>query len=128
MSEKPSENRQHDFKEDEFLRRTQNNTELAVRLVRIFLDEQQGCQASLASIQDAIAKKDAPLLTKAAHRFKGMVSYLSEEARTHAFKLEQMGRAEDFSDVSEAFNRLTDACERLVNALHHFLESVNPSI
>jgi len=117
------------FKKAEFLEATGNNIEIAVTLIKLFLDEKEGYQKGLTDIQTAISINDANALRESAHSFKGMITYFSDPGREAALTLENMGRNADRNiDIDQAqnvFSRLKYYANELAAELNNFINETS---
>ncbi len=93
------------------LARVGDDEELLVELVRIFLDDYP---QSLSAIDEAVAKRDARKLERAAHTLKGAVAnFGAEPVVQHAFALERIGKTGDLSHANENLRQLHEALHQL---------------
>jgi HPt (histidine-containing phosphotransfer) domain-containing protein len=95
--------------------RLRGDTALLKELAELFLAEQVKIQAS---IDDAVARRDAAALQYAAHALKGAVgNFMAKDAFQAAQQLEELGRDGDLSDVDQVRARVAEAVEQLKSAL-----------
>jgi len=81
----------------------------------------------LVKIKNAIEAADAAELRMTAHALKGMVgNFQAAAAAAAAQEIEEKGRQQDFSELEELFDKLTDEMELLTRALAEILED-NPN-
>ncbi len=84
---------------------------LLLDLAKLFCDE---CPRMLSAVQQAVERKSAPDLHKAAHSLKGSVAtFAAQQAFEAALRLERLGRAGELTDVDEGFVILAQEVERL---------------
>jgi two-component system sensor histidine kinase/response regulator len=70
----------------------------------------QDCPRALAEIQEAVTRGDAANLENAAHGLKGSVAnFGARDAVEAAFRLEQMGRANQLSEAEGMLRKLESA-------------------
>jgi len=93
-------------------RRTGGDQELAVELIRLFLED---CPARMKAIRDAIGTGDKDALRTSAHALKGAASYFSA---SHVFdaaaRLEHLGQEGRMADAAAVQRRLEIEMTRLV--------------
>jgi PAS domain S-box-containing protein len=95
--------------------RLRGDTALLKELAELFLAEQVKIQAS---IDDAVARRDAAALQYAAHALKGAVgNFMAKDAFQAAQQLEELGRDGDLSEVDQVRDRVHEAVEQLKSAL-----------
>jgi CheY-like chemotaxis protein len=106
---------------DEALSLVGGDRELLKEAARIFLEDAPGL---LSKIKEAIGRRDAEALERAAHTLKGQASsFIAKRACEAALKLEMMGRRGDISQAEEAFAELEEAVSGLSQALARRIES-----
>jgi HPt (histidine-containing phosphotransfer) domain-containing protein len=89
------------------LSRVGGDLELLREIAVLFLDE---CPRALLDIHQALAGEDAAKLENAAHSLKGSVgNFGASAAVAAAFRLEQMGRAQQLVEAPEALRALEQA-------------------
>ena len=89
------------------LSRVGGDTELLREIAVLFIEE---CPRSVTEIQQAIARSDAPKLENAAHALKGSVAnFGARDAVEAAFRLEQMGRANQLNEAEAGLRVLESA-------------------
>ncbi len=89
------------------LSRVGGDKQLLREIAVLFIEE---CPGALAEIQQAVALGDAAKLENAAHALKGSVAnFGARDAVAAAFRLEQMGRANQMSEAGEMLGRLETA-------------------
>ena len=89
------------------LLRVGGDMELLREIAVLFVED---CPRALAEIRDAAARGDAAKLENAAHALKGSVAnFGAQSAVEPAFRLEQMGRAGQMSEVPETLRELEQA-------------------
>ena len=92
--------------------------ELFQELVALFMVELADL---LDQIRDAIARRDAKALERAAHSLKGSVgAFRAESARLAAQNLEDSGRRGDFEQAEAVFDELETKVTRLKDALAEY--------
>ena len=95
--------------------RLRGDTRLLKELADLFLAEQVKIQAS---IDDAVARRDAAALQYAAHALKGAVgNFLANDAFLAAQQLEELARGGDLSEVDQARARVEETIRHLKSAL-----------
>jgi CheY-like chemotaxis protein len=106
------------------LARIEGDAELLAEMVRLFLEDGPKL---VASICEAVSRRDAKALEQAAHTLKGSVSNFSAPSAFEAAqRLEMMGRQSDLNHAAEACSALKTEMERLKSALSVFREEVVP--
>ena len=89
------------------LARVGGDKELLREIAVLFIEE---CPRALTEIQEAVAAGDAGKLENTAHALKGSVAnFGARDAVEAAFRLEQMGRANEMSEAGEMLGRLETA-------------------
>ncbi len=72
----------------------------------------------MSDLREAVSRRDAGAVEKAAHALKGSVSnFVAKEAFEAAQQLEQVGRAGELDRAGETLTRLEEAIRRLGSAL-----------
>jgi len=95
--------------------RLRGDTGLLKELADLFVAEQVKIQAS---IDDAVARRDAAALQYAAHALKGAVgNFLAKDAFQAAQQLEELGRSGDLSEVDQVRARVEESVRQLKSAL-----------
>jgi PAS domain S-box-containing protein len=84
--------------------------ELLQQSLQLFLDR---CPALLAEVKDAVERRDAAQVARAAHTYQGLVSYFSQPVADTAARLEASGRSEDWNGIAEAHTALTGPARQL---------------
>jgi len=107
-----------DFDAAALLGRMSGDQALAREVVRLFLERSP---VLLAEIGAAVERQDAAALLRAAHTFKGMVSYLSAEAAEQAQTLESMGRIGDTTGAGGVWHALEANVQRLQPTLEELV-------
>ena len=103
------------------LTRVGGDAELLIEIAELFL---RTAPPLLAQIDQAVARRDAGALERAAHTLKGSVgNFAVGEAFQAALKLELLGRSGQLTGVEEAYQALLIAMERLQPALVTLVES-----
>ncbi len=99
------------FDKSKTLERVDGDLELLKELVALFLED---CPELLGHIKEAIQNRDAQALQHSAHTLKGSVgNFCAEFAFDAAYKLEMMGRDEDFFQAEAALTVLEQELGRL---------------
>jgi HPt (histidine-containing phosphotransfer) domain-containing protein len=89
------------------LSRVGGDKELLQEIASLFLED---CPRALAEIREAVACGDAARLENAAHALKGSVAnFGARDAVAAAFRLEQMGRANEMSEAEAMLCTLESA-------------------
>jgi CheY-like chemotaxis protein len=95
--------------------RLRGDIALLKELAELFLAEQVKIQAS---IDDAVARRDAAALQYAAHALKGAVgNFMAKDAFQAAQQLEELGRSGDLSEVDQVRARVDETVQKLKSAL-----------
>ena len=103
----------------ELMRRVGGDVALMKELVGVYLDT---CPARLAELREAVARRDARAVQRAAHTLKGMVGQLGASAAYEAaLRLETLGRARELSETETACAALEMALERVRPAIARLL-------
>jgi PAS domain S-box-containing protein len=96
------------------------DAELLKEVVGVFLDS---CPTMLAELKQAVDRRDASAVQRAAHALKGAVAnFGAKTASEAAQRLEVMGRDQDLGRAAEAYAALEMALERLRPALERLAE------
>jgi HPt (histidine-containing phosphotransfer) domain-containing protein len=89
--------------------------ELLVELINAFLAESEGL---LERVTDAVARRDAARLERAAHNLKGTVNIFGLPPITEAAQaLESMGRERDLQDAVAAAGQVRERTQVMVRQL-----------
>jgi CheY-like chemotaxis protein/HPt (histidine-containing phosphotransfer) domain-containing protein len=97
------------------LDRAGGDEELLRELVGLFLDE---CPQRMAEIREALARRDAPKLQRAAHTLRGAVAnFEAREAVEAARRLETVAGQDDWARAEQAWAALEEAIDRLEPAM-----------
>jgi len=89
------------------LSRVGGDKQLLREIAVLFIEE---CPHAFAEIQVAVAAGEAAKLENAAHALKGSVAnFGARDAVAIAFRLEQMGRANDMREAEEMLRKLESA-------------------
>ncbi|MBN2410957.1 Hpt domain-containing protein [candidate division KSB1 bacterium] len=108
---------------EELFARVAGDEELLHEIVELFMEDHQN---HLFNIKNALNKKDAAQLVRAAHTLKGAVATFAAKSATQAaLKLELMGRSRNFNGSSEAYMSLEKEIELLKQALTSFCSTPN---
>ncbi len=100
---------------EELFARVAGDEELLHEIVELFMEDHQ---SHLFNIKNALNKKDAMQLVRAAHTLKGAVATFAAESATQAaLKLELMGRHKNFNGSREAYISLEKEIELLKQEL-----------
>jgi HPt (histidine-containing phosphotransfer) domain-containing protein len=106
--------------EAELMDRLEGDEELLRGLIDTFLEE---ASPLLQQVLEAVTRRDAAGLNRAAHKLKGMVSIFgSGEAAQAAEALETMGREEDLNRAEDASAHLRERMEALEKSLARLKE------
>jgi CheY-like chemotaxis protein/HPt (histidine-containing phosphotransfer) domain-containing protein len=106
------------------LKRVDGDLELMKELVELFLGE---CPQRMAEIREALTRRDAATLQRAAHTLKGSVgNFAAGEAVEAAQHLEAFGRAQDWRQAENAWTALNEAIDRLKPALAEVCQAAVP--
>jgi signal transduction histidine kinase/CheY-like chemotaxis protein len=90
---------------------TGGDRDLLLQAVSVFL--QQDYPRQLNDLKEGVARRDAPLVRKAAHGIKGaLASFGSRPARDVALRLETMGRQNDLGEAPRALIELEAEIDR----------------
>ncbi len=109
------------FDREAALVRVDGDESLLADLARLLLEEGP---KMLATIQAAIAEKDAKQLERAAHSLKGAVStFAAAGASDAALKLERLGRAGELEGAAHALAQMESQMDRLQAALQSLAAS-----
>ena len=97
------------------LARVDGDEALLADLAKLFCEESP---KMLAALLQAVSRKDAERLQRAAHSLKGAVAtFAAHDAFEAALKLERLGRAGDLSGAEKAYEALESQIERLRSVL-----------
>ena len=89
------------------LSRVGGDKQLLQEIAVLFIEE---CPRAFAEIRESVAAGDAARLENAAHALKGSVSnFGARDAVAAAFRLEQMGRANQMTDAEGMLPKLESA-------------------
>ncbi len=100
------------FDADVLLVNVDGDRELMVEVAGLFAED---CPRLLSDIRDAIARRDAETLERAAHTLKGLMStFGADAAREAARRLETMGRNDNLAQAEEAWAALEQHTERVL--------------
>jgi HPt (histidine-containing phosphotransfer) domain-containing protein len=103
------------FDRAEILSRVDNNEELLREIVNLFLET---CPGQLSGVREALARRDAGALERAAGALRGSVSNLAAKAAVGAaLRLESAGEGGDWASVERLFGALEEEVARLRSAL-----------
>ena len=109
------------FDREAALARVEGDESLLADLARLLLEEGP---KMLATVQAAIAEKDAKQLERAAHSLKGAVStFAAAGASDAALKLERLGRAGELEGAAHALAQMESQMDRLQAALQSLAAS-----
>jgi HPt (histidine-containing phosphotransfer) domain-containing protein len=90
---------------------TGGDRDLLLQAVSVFM--QQDYPRQLNDLKEGVARRDAPLVRKAAHGIKGaLASFGSRPARDVALRLETMGRQNDLGEAPRALIELEAEIDR----------------
>ncbi|MBF0120077.1 MAG: transporter substrate-binding domain-containing protein [Desulfobacterales bacterium] len=110
------------FNHDIFMQSLDNDKSAALKLIQIFINKIY--PESIDKIKNAIDNKDAEMLKKTSHYFKGSVGYFSEIGQLLAFKLQQMGKEKDFLCANEIYEDLKKEVDSLIPILRNFAKNI----
>src|SRR5512141_1137875 len=97
------------------LSRVGGDKELLREIAVLFMEE---CPGAFAEIQKAVTRGDAAKLENAAHALKGSVAnFGAQDAVEAAFRLEQMGRANQMGEAKEMLRKLESALSAVCREL-----------
>jgi two-component system sensor histidine kinase/response regulator len=97
------------------LSRVGGDKQLLREIAVLFMEE---CPRAVAEIQEAVATGDAAKLENAAHALKGSVAnFGARHAVEAAFRLEQMGRANEMSGAEGMLRKLESALSAVCTEL-----------
>ncbi len=97
------------------LARVENDEALLRELIELFLTD---CPRMMKEIREAVTRRDAEALQRAAHTLKGSVSnFTSRDAFEAARDLEEIGRNRDLARADQAWTALEDAMRQFQSAL-----------
>lgn len=100
---------------NELIELLDGNAPVIVTIIDSFLAD---CPDYMEGIREGVAEKDADLLERNAHGLKGSAgSIRARPASSAAERLEEMGRAEDFSEADDALETLETEVDRLTDNL-----------
>jgi HPt (histidine-containing phosphotransfer) domain-containing protein len=84
------------------------------------------CASYLDAIREAVEAGDAEALCRQAHGLKGAAANMQAEAvQRAAQQLEELGRAEDLEQASEALDQLEGAVDRIMPVLKALAEDTS---
>jgi two-component system sensor histidine kinase/response regulator len=96
----------------------EGDEDLLMDLAKLFCEESP---RMLEAIQDAIGRKNADALERAAHSLKGsLATFAAPQAVEFASKLERLGRSKELDDAEQVFVALTAEIRRVRTALEGF--------
>jgi two-component system, sensor histidine kinase and response regulator len=97
------------------LARVDGDEGLLADLAKLFCEE---CPKLLFGVEDAVARKDAAALKRAAHSLKGSIStFAAREATEAALRLEELASAGELVGAEGAYRLLATQVDRLKQAL-----------
>lgn len=106
--------------EGEALARVEGDRELLGEMAELFLSD---CPHLLQQVREAVERKDAVLLQRAAHTLKGSVGNFAAKAAYEAARLmEMMGRNNELKDAAQAYATLDQEIARLTPILNGFAQ------
>jgi len=110
------------FDASEALRRARNKPALLRQLLGVFLRE---LPASLAELDDAVARGDAGHVERVAHRLRGSATTLSADPLAHATgKLEQCARRGELAAMPDLMEQLRERAADAVAGMNAAMESL----
>ncbi len=111
--------------DEELLARFGGDANLLRELAELFI---QACPKMLADIRDALQKRNAKALERAAHSLKGCVgNFFSQGARETAQQLESLGRSGELAGADELTRLLEEQINEFNQTLARSLELVHQS-
>lgn len=97
---------------DQALANADGSEELLMELAQVLIET---CPAMLQEVRDAIDKRDAAVLQRAAHSLKGSARVFAAGPATEAaLRLELMGADANFEGVDDAWDTLVEEIEQLM--------------
>ena len=109
--------------DEELLARFGGDAGLLRELAELFI---QSCPKMLEDIRDAVQKRDAKALERAAHSLKGCVgNFFSHGARETAQRLELLGKSGDLSGAEELARILEEQVAEFNRVLARNIEAVH---
>ncbi|MGC1258006.1 MAG: Hpt domain-containing protein [Candidatus Acidiferrales bacterium] len=109
--------------DEELLSRFGGDAELPRGLAELFI---QSCPKMLEDIRDAVQKRDAKTLERAAHALKGCVgNFFSKGARETAQQLELVGKSGDLAGAEELAHLREEQVAEFNRALARNIEAVH---
>jgi HPt (histidine-containing phosphotransfer) domain-containing protein len=97
------------------LSRVGGDQQLLREIAVLFIED---CPRAFAEIQAAVVSGDAAKLETTAHALKGSVAnFAAQDAVAAAFRLEQMGRANDLSEAGGTLRELESALSAVCGQL-----------
>jgi len=101
------------------LKRVMDDEELLLTVVEIFLDD---IPNNTASLEQAIAMKDFPLIKRVAHGIKGSAANLScMQLQELALQIENAAKAENIAKIVSVFSDLLQVNKQLTEHLQQYL-------
>ena len=110
------------FNHNIFMQSIADDNSTALELIRIFIDKIY--PESIDKIKSAIDNKDGEMLKEISHYFKGSVGYFSKRGYQLAFKLEKMGREQNFVSANEVYEELKNELDSLIPVLRDFAKKI----
>ncbi|MDA1055074.1 MAG: response regulator [Planctomycetota bacterium] len=99
----------------------QGDRQLLAEITRTFLEE---CPRLVRELHTALAEQDGTTFRRAAHTLRGSLRYFGvRDAFDLAYKLECLGRDEQFEDVPELLDKVEAELGRVEPALRSFLDT-----
>ncbi len=109
--------------DEELLSRFGGDAGLLRELAELFI---QSCPKMLEDIRDAVQKRDAKALERAAHSLKGCVgNFFSKGARETAQRLELVGKSGDLAGAEELAHLLEEQVAEFNRVLARNIEAVH---
>jgi len=110
------------FDEAAFLSRMDGSYEVCVQIAEAFFGE---CPRLMTALRGALKEKDAVELARLAHALKGTIANFTDGgAFLSAVKIEQLAKEADLYRAAEAFKRLEDDVDALLQSLRWFATAV----
>ncbi|HPN88056.1 MAG TPA: Hpt domain-containing protein [Candidatus Omnitrophota bacterium] len=110
------------FDVKEFLERVQDDKELLVELIGIYLEDYEGKRKILG---EAIVNNDYEAVRSVAHSLKGSSGNISAKSLRELFwKLEDMGKANNLNGASDLLQKVDGIFEQFVKRVSNLKEEM----
>jgi PAS domain S-box-containing protein len=107
------------FNKEDALASVDGDKNFLKEIVELFVKE---CPTMVAQIRQAVNEGNAAAVDRASHKLKGVVgNFGGRNAYDLAWKLEQLGKSNNLTNVKELFFSLEKEMERLTEALERFV-------